>query len=231
MVKKFNTIIYSMIAISIIAILVGIMMMWNPFGSVYAIALLVGCYFIVDGIVRVVIGIKASKYHLPYDGTAYGVLSFILGIIAVVCFVKHPVETEVIWIYFIGLSLGISIIIASIYDIKAAILLKKVPRSNWGLILCLGILTLILGIVFMCMPFAGGLTQVYVAGIFLTAFGVINLIDTICLKSQANHYEKAVKSKVDDISNIIDKEVNTAKDIYREGKEVVDEQIDNITNK
>lgn len=230
MIKKFNTIIYSMIAISIIAILVGIVMMWNPFGSVYVIALLVGCYFIVDGITRIIIGIKASKYHLPYDGTAYGVLSLVLGIIAVVCFVKHPVETEVIWIYFIGLSLGISIIIASIYDIKAAILLKKVPRSNWGIILCLGILTLILGVVFMCMPFAGGLTQVYVAGIFLTAFGVVNLIDTICLKSQAEQYEKAVKRKADDVSDFINKSVDTAAGLYKEGKDIVEDQIDKFKN-
>lgn len=231
MIKKFNTIIYSMIALSIIAIIAGIAMMCWPVQSIYTFALLTGCYFIVHGIAQIVIGVKASKFHLPYDGTAFGVLSLIFGILAVIVFAKNPEATTISWALFMGIALGISIIVEGVYSIKAAMLLKKVPRSNWVLILILGIITIILGILMMSVPFTGALAETIFIGIFLTVFGVVNLIDTICLKSQANHYEKAVKSKVDDISNIIDKEVDTAKDIYREGKEVVDEQIDNITNK
>ena len=67
-------------------------------------------------------------------------------------------------------------------------------------------------------------------GIFLAAFGVVNLVDTICLKTQATQYEKAVKRKVDDISDIIDKSVDTAADLYKEGKDIVTDQIDKFTN-
>lgn len=230
MVKKFNSIMYSMIALSIIAIIVGIMMVWNPFGSIYVLALLVGCYFIVDGIFRIIFGIRANKYNLPYDGTAYGVLSLVFGIIAVVCFVKHPIETELVWVCFIGIALGFSFIIAAIYDIKASMLLKKVPNSNWGLTLCLGIITLLLGIAVICMPFAGALTEIFIVGIFLIAFGVINLIDTICLKSQAEKYENAVKRKANDVSDFIDKGVNTASDLYKEGRDIVEDQINKFKN-
>ena len=216
--------------ISIIAIIVGILMMTKPFEAMYTFALLTGCYFIVQGIVQIIIGIKASKYHLPYDGTAYGVLSLIFGILAVVVFVNHPYDTTVAWALFMGIALGISIIIAGVYDIKAAMLLKKVPRSNWVLILILGILTIILGILMMSVPFTGALAETMFIGIFLAAFGVVNLVDTICLKTQAAQYERAVKRKVDDISDIIDKGVDTAADLYKEGKDIVNDQIDKFTN-
>ena len=230
MVKKFNSIIYSMIAISIIAILVGIAMICWPVKAIYTFALLTGCYFIVQGIVQIIIGIKASKYHLPYDGTAYGVLSLIFGILAVVVFAKNPEATTISWALFMGIALGISIIVAGVYDIKAAMLLKKVPRSNWVLILILGILTIVLGILMMSVPFTGALAETMFIGIFLAAFGVVNLVDTICLKTQATQYEKAVKRKVDDISDIIDKSVDTAADLYKEGKDIVTDQIDKFTN-
>ncbi len=230
MVKKFNSIIYSMIAISIIAILVGIAMICWPVKAIYTFALLTGCYFIVQGIAQIIIGIKASKYHLPYDGTAYGVLSLIFGILAVVVFAKNPEATTISWALFMGIALGISIIVAGVYDIKAAMLLKKVPRSNWVLILILGILTIVLGILMMSVPFTGALAETMFIGIFLAAFGVVNLVDTICLKTQATQYERAVKRKVDDISDIIDKSVDTAADLYKEGKDIVNDQIDKFTN-
>lgn len=230
MVKKFNSIIYSMIALSIIAIIVGIVMMCNPFGTIYAFALMVGCYFIVQGLVQIIIGIRASKYHLPYDGTAFGVISLIFGILAVILFVKHPAETAVTWAMFMGIALGISIIVAGVYDIKAATLLKNSPNSNWGLILVFGILTLIIGILMISMPFTGALAETMLIGIFLTAFGVVNLIDTICLKSQANKYENAVKRKATDINEFIDKGVDTAADLYKEGKDIVEDQINKFKN-
>ena len=230
MIKKFNSIIYSMIAISIITILVGIAMICWPVKSIYTFALLTGCYFIVHGIVQIVMGFKASKYHLPYDGTAFGVLSLIFGILAVVVFAKNPEATTISWALFMGIALGISIIVSGVYNIKAAMLLKKVPRSNWVLILILGILTIILGILMISVPFTGALAETMFIGIFLTAFGVVNLVDTISLKTQAKQYENAVKKKVDDISDIIDKGVDTAADLYKEGKEAVDDQIDKFTN-
>ena len=167
---------------------------------------------------------------MPYDGTAYGVLSLIFGVLAVIVFAKNPEATTISWALFMGIALSISIIVAGVYDIKAAMLLKKVPRSNWVLILILGILTIVLGILMMSVPFAAAELETMFIGIFLAAFGVVNLVDTICLKTQATQYERAVKRKVDDISDIIDKSVDTAADLYKEGKDIVTDQIDKFTN-
>lgn len=203
MVKKFNGIIFAMIAVSIITILVGIAMVCWPLKAIYTYALLIGCYFIVQGIIQIVMGIRAAKYNLPHDGTAFGVLSLILGILAVVAFVKNPELTTIYWALFMGISLGISIIFTAIFDIKTAFLLKKDPQSNWVIILVLGIITLILGISMMSIPFTGALAETIMIGIIMIVFGVVSLIDSIFLKTQSNKYENAVKRQAEDVSEFI----------------------------
>ena len=230
MVKKFNSIINSMICLSIISILVGIAMMVWPGASIFIIAMLGGIYFIVEGIVQIVIGIKATKYHLPYDGTAYGVLSVLFGIICVVVFAMRPDVTVVTFGIIYGIAIGVWVIIAGVYDIKAASLLKKVPNSRWGLILAFGIICILLGIALMITPVATTISFTIIIGISLIVFGVVKLVDTICLRSQAEHYEKAVKNKAADISEFINKGVNTASDLYKEGKDIVEDQIDKFKN-
>lgn len=205
MVKKFNGIIFAMIAVSIITILVGIAMVCWPLKAIYTYALLIGCYFIVQGIIQIVMGIRAAKYNLPHDGTAFGVLSLILGILAVVAFVKNPELTTIYWALFMGISLGISIIFTAIFDIKTAFLLKKNPQSNWVIILVLGIITLILGISMMSIPFTGALAETIMIGIIMIVFGVVSLIDSIFLKTQSNKYENAVKRQAEDVSEFINK--------------------------
>lgn len=205
MVKKFNGIIFAMIAVSIITILVGIAMVCWPLKAIYTYALLIGCYFIVQGIIQIVMGIRAAKYNLPHDGTAFGVLSLILGILAVVAFVKNPELTTIYWALFMGISLGISIIFTAIFDIKTAFLLKKDPQSNWVIILVLGIITLILGISMMSIPFTGALAETIMIGIIMIVFGVVSLIDSILLKTQSNKYENAVKRQAEDVSEFINK--------------------------
>ena len=205
MVKKFNGIIFAMIAVSIITILVGIAMVCWPLKAIYTYALLIGCYFIVQGIIQIVMGIRAAKYNLPHDGTAFGVLSLILGILAVVAFVKNPELTTIYWALFMGISLGISIIFTAIFDIKTAFLLKKDPQSNWVIILVLGIITLILGISMMSIPFTGALAETIMIGVIMIVFGVVSLIDSIFLKTQSNKYENAVKRQAEDVSEFINK--------------------------
>lgn len=205
MVKKFNGIIFAMIAVSVITILVGIAMVCWPLKAIYTYALLIGCYFIVQGIIQIVMGIRAAKYNLPHDGTAFGVLSLILGILAVVAFVKNPELTTIYWALFMGISLGISIIFTAIFDIKTAFLLKKDPQSNWVIILVLGIITLILGISMMSIPFTGALAETIMIGIIMIVFGVVSLIDSIFLKTQSNKYENAVKRQAEDVSEFINK--------------------------
>lgn len=226
MTKKFNSIIYSMIGLSIVSIIIGIIMLCWPAKALYTFALLIGVYFIIHGIAQIIVGIRASKYHLPYDGTAYGVLSLIFGIICIIVFTAQPAITEMVLSVMYGVAIGISIIIAGVYDIKASSMLKRVPNSNWGLILVFGIISVILGIFLMFSPLATGLAVTMWSGIILIVFGIIQLIDSICLKSQASQYENAVKRKADDISDLINKGVNTASDMYKEGRDIVEDQID-----
>ena len=57
----------------------------------------------------------------------------------------------------------------------------------------------------------------------------VNSVTSI-LFNKYDNLEKLKEATVDDISDIIDKGVDTAADLYKEGKDVVTDQIDKFTN-
>ena len=172
----------SMIILSILAIIIGIIMLFQPAKAIYIIALLLGIHFIIQGIAQIVIGFKTSGYNI-----AFGVISLLLGIAAVIVFASRPEVTVVTFGIIIGVTLGLWIIITGFYDIKASMDLKNSSNGAWGLILALGIISIILGLSLMTTPFATGVFSTMFDGIMLIVFGIVKLIDSISLRSKADN--------------------------------------------
>ena len=180
--NKIKSISNSMIILSILAIIIGIVMLFQPAKAIYIIALMLGIHFIVQGIAQIVIGFKTSGYHI-----AFGVISILLGIAAVTVFASRPEVTVVTFGIIIGITLGLWIIITGVYDIKAAMDLKNASESIWVLILIFGIISIILGLTLMGTPFATGIFSTMFDGIMLIVFGIVKLIDSISLRSKAKN--------------------------------------------
>ena len=170
----------SMIILSILAIIIGIVMLFQPAKAIYIIALLLGIHFIVQGIAQIAFGIRVGGSYI-----AFGVLSLLLGIVSLVVFVSRPEVTVVTFGIIIGVALGIWIIITGFYDIKASMDLKNTSNSMWGLILAFGIISIILGLCLITTPFATGIFSTMFDGIMLIVFGFVKLIDSISLRSKA----------------------------------------------
>ena len=182
MVNNFKSISNSMIILSVLAIIIGIIMLFQPAKAIYIIALMLGIHFILQGIAQIAFGIKASGSHI-----AFGVLSLLLGIVSLVVFASRPEVTVVTFGIIIGITLGIWIIIAGFFDIKAAIDLKNASNGVWVLILIFGIISIIIGFSLMGTPFATGIFSTMFDGIMLIVFGIVKLVDSISLRSKANN--------------------------------------------
>ena len=118
----------SMIILSILAIIIGIVFLFQPAEAIYIIALMLGIHFILQGIAQIAFGIRAGRSHI-----AFGVLSLLLGIASVIAFASKPAVTVVTFGIIIGISLGVWIIIAGVFDIKAAMDLKNASGGAWVL--------------------------------------------------------------------------------------------------
>ena len=169
----------SMIILSILAIIIGIVMLFQPAKAIYIIALLLGIHFIVQGIAQLVFGFKTSAFHI-----VFGVISIMLGIASIYVFASRPEVTVITFGIILGVALGLWIIITGFYDIKAAIDLKNTSNSMWGLILVFGIISIIIGISLLSAPFATGIFSTMFDGIMLIVFGIVKLIDSISFRSQ-----------------------------------------------
>ena len=103
------------IGLGIIVIIVALVAMAYPVGATIIVVLLLGIALLVDGISRVVHGMK-DKYSKGWSknfGIGVGILSIIFGIIVIV----YPG----VGLSFAGILIGISLLVTSIQIISAGI--------------------------------------------------------------------------------------------------------------
>ena len=103
------------IGLGIIVIIVALVAMAYPVGAAIIVVLLLGIALLVDGISRVIHGMK-DKYSKSWSknfGIGVGILSIIFGIIVVV----YPG----VGLSFAGILIGISLLVTSIQIISAGI--------------------------------------------------------------------------------------------------------------
>lgn len=150
---------------AVVALIVGVLVLVWPQSTVGVLAVLLGIYFVILGIVRVVQGF--TDRDLNGGGKA---ANFILGAIilaAGVIVIRNPFETAV----FIVILIGISWIFEGV-----ATLIDTARGNGSGLSIVIGILIALAGV--LVILFADGVTVAYAVffGITLIVVGILDLV-------------------------------------------------------
>ena len=168
-------IIYSMIT-SILAIIVGLVLIFLPTVSNKVVGIIVG-------VIILVFGINAIYKYFHRDGAklyslniVFGVLYSILGVVIIL----YPYSV----MEFVTVCLGIFIIINGATKVNYGIWLKKGSEDSWLVTLVTGIFLVVLGIMLVFNPFSA-LTLTQLSGAFLMIVGVLNVSDTILFKKRS----------------------------------------------
>lgn len=172
----------SILALSIIAFIIGLIMVIVPNVSLQVIGITFGIFAIVFGIVLIALNFALNNFHIPFFGIASGVLSIIVGIILI----AMPGILPTIF----GLALGIWVILSSVNIISIAIAVRN-GVSNWGLLLLLGIIDLICGIIVLFNPFASSLSIVILGGIVIMIHSAATIADMVMIRKDAKEFAKA----------------------------------------
>lgn len=180
------------IVISIIAILVGIVLVSYPGMSILTMGIIVGVDLIVSGIALIIMDIRARRAKVQFDGLISGILSLILGILIV----KSPEGFAA----YIGLTFGIWVIISSVVGIKNAISLRG-TGAPWVLTLIVNILGIIFGGVLIYSPIASSLSITIASGIVLIVNSIIGIIDMIVIKKFAKVLGEVIEENKDLLEN------------------------------
>lgn len=174
------------ILVSLLAILLGVVLIAYPGMSLSILGIAVGIYLIVQGIALIALDIQAWRLFIPFEGLLLGILSVILGVLLL----KSPESIAT----FVGIAVGIWIIVSSFNGIKLACALRGTGLP-WVLMLIMNILDIVIGGFILYAPVPASLSLTIALGIVLIAHSVINIVDMIVVKKNARDVEKLIKEK------------------------------------
>jgi uncharacterized membrane protein HdeD (DUF308 family) len=159
------------------AVLFGILTLFRPGIALATLVLFFGAYALVNGIFTLGIALRAPQ-GMPGKGTL--VLLGVLGVTAGVLTFFYPGIT--------ALSLLLVIawwaIVTGIFEIAAAVKLRKQLANEWLMILS-GTLSVVFGVLLIVMPGAGALSIVWLIGAYALLFGIMLLALAARLKGVA----------------------------------------------
>lgn len=182
-VKNFTN---CVILLSTLAILLGIVLVAYPGMSLVALGIAVAAYLIVHGIVLIILDIKAWRLYIPFEGLLQGILCIVLGVLLA----KNPESMAT----YIGIMMGLWIIISSFSGIKMAVALRR-TGAPWVLMIVLNIIDIVIGCLVLYSPVLSSFSLTVVLGIVLIVHSIVNIIDMIVVKKNTRDVEKLIVEK------------------------------------
>ena len=165
------------------AVIFGIVALIWPVQALQALVLLFGAYALVDGIFAVFAGIASYRYFEHWWAVLLeGVAGVVIGLLTFF----WPNITALVLLYFIAAWA----LITGIFEILAAIQLRRVITGEWMLILS-GLLSILFGVLLFVFPAAGAVSVIWVIGIYAVVFGISEIIFAFRLNSLRREFEKA----------------------------------------
>jgi uncharacterized membrane protein HdeD (DUF308 family) len=153
----------------IAAIILAALAFTRPGATLEAFALLLGAYFVIDGVISFVHGLGQQ----PEGESRWPLL--IRGIVAILAGVSIFARPLVASTLALTLVVGFWAIVIGVMEIVAGIRLREEIDSEWWLILA-GIASIIFGVLVWINPMAGALSIAYLIGIWALLVGVFDLI-------------------------------------------------------
>jgi uncharacterized membrane protein HdeD (DUF308 family) len=156
---------WSLVLRGLLAVLLGIVAFTMPGITIGALVILFAVYALTDGIVAMVGAYRASRTH-----ERWGILLIegLAGIIAALVTVMWPGITALTLV----LLIGVWAFITGIFEIVAAVKLRKFISGEWLLLLS-GIVSILFGILVVVLPLAGAIAIAFCIGIYSLTFGVL----------------------------------------------------------
>ena len=152
----------------VLAVLFALVAFGAPLKTAVVLAVVVGLFSIVDGIIDIIDAIRNRGAARMTSRIVLGVISILFGLVV---------------LFWPGLSLEVLVIVIGIWAIVAGILQIVVsvghrgsPQSGWVWGLIAGILGIVFGILVMIRPAGGLVTLMWILGFYALLFGIVLIV-------------------------------------------------------
>jgi uncharacterized membrane protein HdeD (DUF308 family) len=156
----------------IVGLVFGIIAFAWPGVTIAALVIIFGMYAVIDGVTNLMLGVTRARNRWPH------VVQGIFGIAAGVLTFLWPGVTAFVLVIFIGAWA----IITGVFEIVAAIRLRKEITGEWMLALS-GLLSLAFGVLIFAFPAAGAVGIAWILGAYAAAAGIILIALGVKLRS------------------------------------------------
>jgi uncharacterized membrane protein HdeD (DUF308 family) len=153
----------------ILAIVLAVLAFAQPGATLEAFTLLLGAYFVIDGVISFVHGLGQQ----PEGQSRWPLL--IWGVVAILAGVSIFARPLVASALALTLVVGVWAIVVGVMEIVAGIRLREEIDSEWWLILA-GIASIVFGVLIWINPLAGALSIAYLIGLWALLVGVFDII-------------------------------------------------------
>ena len=152
---------WTSILTSLILAVIGIIMIYNPETTMQFISTILGIFFIVIGVIKLInYFVAKGNSSLFTNDIAWGIISIIIGLVVIVY--SSTIEN------IFRIMIGIWIIYSGFTRLTLSFKLKNINEKIWALVLTLSVLMVV-----------GGLYVTFYPGALIVTLGVIVLIYSI----------------------------------------------------
>lgn len=161
--------------------LFGVLFSLHPSITLFTVIVILGAYWFVDGIFMIITSIVG---HRHIKGWVWGIFSGILGVLAGIAVILHPVAGAVFTQIFLVYFMGFTAIFKGISDIVFGFKLRQEIKNEWVYILA-GIISILFGIIILTNPVFGNSLLTWIVVIFAIFGGILLIIRSFQLNKIA----------------------------------------------
>jgi uncharacterized membrane protein HdeD (DUF308 family) len=186
MLEKFSHNWWMFAVRGVAAIIFGVLALIWPGQTLQALVLVFGAYALVDGTFAIFASIASHRYFERWWAVLLeGVAGVVIGLMTFF----WPGITALVLLYFIAAWA----LITGVFEIVAAIQLRRVITGEWMLILG-GLLSIVFSVLLVVFPGVGAVSVIWLIGIYAVVFGVSEIFFAFRLRGLSHELETAVES-------------------------------------
>ena len=144
--------------------------------------------YVVGGLLVVIGGIQAVSKIVNNENRSSGLLVGLLILIIGVWIIFHPQTT----VSLIPMVIGVVLVVSGIQELSLAITAKNVDASKWGWMILGAVITIVFGIICICVAFKIVTIAMRLLGLFLIYDGISSMV----MVHHVNVAERVVDSTI-----------------------------------
>ena len=187
--KRFNKILYSTLASSIIFFCFGLILFLKPELTINSISYLLGSVLIIIGFINFIrYVLDNDKIVKKFDvDLIYGIIGMVAGVVLIL----NPTAIATV----VPFILGMIIVISSAIKLQYSLVLKQYESSNWKPVFVISIISLIWGIILVFNPFKGAVVITKIIGVFVMVYAILEFSEVIFFQKNLKILKKSLEKK------------------------------------